>query len=270
MKDFYFDQNSFLHRLNPLSKIVAVFPSLTFLIVVTDPWCPGGFVLFWALLTIFLGKIKIGWYLKRTLPLVLLTTGFIIIYPFIINPKMVSDTQLLFTIFDKKIYLDGIIYGLTTALRAMAMMLGTLVFVITSDLADFIRSLVQQVKLPYRIGFSMMATFRFIPMLSGEMDNIKAAHKVRGVSDKRGLIAQYSRMRRYSIPLLATGIRKAERVALAMESRAFGAYQDRTWFRKSRFNIYDGIFIVCCWALSLFYLLIINHAGLMGNLIFLR
>ena len=183
---------------------------------------------------------------------------------------MVSGTPLLYTIGDTNIYLGGVIYGLTTALRVLAMMLGTMMFVITTDLADFIRSLIQNLKLPYRVGFGMLATFRFIPMLSGEIENIRSAHKVRGISESGGPISQYHRLRRYAVPLLATGIRKAERVALAMDSRAFGCDKNRSWLRKSHFSIHDVFFITLNWSISLIYLLILHYFNLMGNLIFIR
>ena len=71
---------------------------------------------------------------------------------------------------------------------------------------DFIRALVQQWRLPYRIGYIAMAAYRFVPMLSSELHVIQNAHKVRGISNRGGLRAQYDRAKRYAVPLLATVI----------------------------------------------------------------
>jgi energy-coupling factor transport system permease protein len=50
----------------------------------------------------------------------------------------------------------------------------------------------------------------------------------------------------YAIPLLASAVRKGERVALAMESRGFGALPHRTYFRVTTFGRADLIFGLAC------------------------
>ena len=52
------------------------------------------------------------------------------------------------------------------------------------------------------------------------------------------------------MPLLAGAIRHAERVALAMDSRAFGAYPDRTERRLVPFRARDVVFIAAFWLAS--------------------
>jgi energy-coupling factor transport system permease protein len=44
------------------------------------------------------------------------------------------------------------------------------------------------------------------------------------------------------VPLLTGAIRKAERVALAMDARGFGAYPTRTYYRRSVFTWRDLAF----------------------------
>ncbi|NCC31446.1 MAG: hypothetical protein EOM24_05385 [Chloroflexia bacterium] len=90
------------------------------------------------------------------------------------------------------------------------------------------RALVQQGRLPYKIGYGAMAAFRFVPMLQSELRVIQATHRVRGVAGGGGVRGAYTQARRYAVPLLATAIRQAERTALAMDGRAFGAYETRT------------------------------------------
>jgi len=46
----------------------------------------------------------------------------------------------------------------------------------------------------------------------------------------------------YVIPLLALAVRRGERVALAMESRAFGALPRRTYYRATSFGRADVVF----------------------------
>ena len=54
-------------------------------------------------------------------------------------------------------------------------------------------------------------------------------------------------MVRLVVPLLAGAIRHAERVALAMDARAFGAHPDRTERTISRWRRRDTVFVIAFW-----------------------
>ncbi|MFT4229718.1 MAG: energy-coupling factor transporter transmembrane component T, partial [Microbacterium sp.] len=54
----------------------------------------------------------------------------------------------------------------------------------------------------------------------------------------------------YVVPLLAGAIRHAERVALAMDARAFGAHPTRTERYPVPFRTRDVVFAVLFWAVS--------------------
>ncbi len=270
MKGFYYDGYSFLHRLNPLTKIIATAPMILFLALVTDPWAPAVFILLFSLTSIVLGKIPLVRYVKTTAPLLLLVTGFLIVYPLVVDPARVAGTAVAFQLGRLTVRWGGIIFGLATALRVLSLVLGTMLFVLTTDSADFVRALVQQWRLPYRVGYSAMAAYRFIPMLNSELAVIRAAHKVRGISDRGGLRAQFDRAKRYAVPLLATAIRKAERTALAMDSRAFGAFEDRTYYRRLFFTSRDWLFIVFFWLISIAIILTLKQVGLLGSLVLLQ
>jgi energy-coupling factor transport system permease protein len=270
MESYYYGGDSLLHRLNPLAKIIATAPVLLFLALVTDPWTPAAFILLFSLVSVICGRIPLVRYLKTVGPLIFLVTGFLIVYPLVVDPARVAGTAVVFALGPVVVRWGGVVFGVATALRIFALMLGTLLFVLTTDSMDFIRALVQQWRLPYRIGYSAMAAYRFVPMLSSELDVIQNAHKVRGISDRNGLRAQYDRAKRYAVPLLATAIRKAERTALAMDSRAFGAFETRTYFRQLAFATRDWLFVITFWGVSLALVLTLAHAGLLGSLVLLQ
>ena len=108
----------------------------------------------------------------------------------------------------------------------------------------------QQLHLPYRVGYTALAAFRFVPRFRYELDVIRQAHRVRGTHGGRGPIAAVSRWFGYMVPLLASAIRHAERVALAMDARAFGAYPDRTERHLVPFRARDTVFTIAFWAVS--------------------
>lgn len=52
------------------------------------------------------------------------------------------------------------------------------------------------------------------------------------------------------MPLLAGAIRHAERVALAMDARAFGAHPDRTERHLVPWRVRDTVFVAVFWIVS--------------------
>lgn len=270
MQTIYYEGSSFLHRLNPLSKFIISLLLFAFMLLITDPWTPLVFTVFTLALLVWAGGIPLSRLLRVMVPMFVIALTFLVLYPFLVRQSLVQDTPLLFQLGPLHIYQGGIDYGIAIALRVLALLTLSLPFSLTSDSADFIRSLVQQWQLPYRIGYSTLAAFRFVPMLQGELTVIGAAHRVRGVNGAHGWRGAYERIRRYAVPLLATAIRQAERTALAMDGRAFGAFPERTYFRRMRFSTADWIFILGTLAASGVIVFGLKLLGLLGPLALLQ
>ena len=126
------------------------------------------------------------------------------------------------------LYGGALAVGLATGLRFVAIIALALIAGLTSTGPDLVRTAVQQLRVPYRIGYTALAAFRFVPRFGHELEVIRQAHRVRGAHGGRGPFAALARWWGYIVPLLAGAIRHAERVALAMDARAFGAHPDRT------------------------------------------
>lgn len=96
--------------------------------------------------------------------------------------------------------------------------------------------------LPPRYSYSLLAALRFLPTLETELAMFRTAHQIRGARGSGGkeLIRRWYR---YAIPLLAGGIRRAERVALVMEAPGFHDRKDRTYFRSLRWHRRDTLFV---------------------------
>jgi energy-coupling factor transport system permease protein len=270
MQSIYYKGDSFLHRLNPLGKLLVFLPLMIFILLTSEPWTPLAFILLTIIVLLLLGKIPASRFVRILGPMLLLIVVFLLIYPFLIRPSIVEETPLLFELGPIALYQGGLYYGVTTATRVLALLLLSLPFSLTTDSADFLRALVQQWLLPYRIGYSILAAFRFAPMLKTEMAVIQAAHRVRGVNGGHGWRGGYERLRRYAVPLLATAIRQAERTALAMEGRAFGAFAERTYFKRMKFSRIDWLFLLGMIGVSGLLIAILSNTGLLGPLEFLQ
>ena len=241
----------FLHFLNPLAKIGGPLPFMVYLLFVRDIATPLAFVCLALLLLTIGAKLtpRIGLIVWLGLPLVVAVLS--VSFALWTDAARVDDTRLLFQLGEYRFYLGAWLIGLATALRLAALLSLALIAGLTMTGPDLVRSLVQQLHVPYRIGYTALAAYRFVPRFRYELENIRQAHRVRGVSGGRGPIAGVRRYLGYIVPLLVGAIRHAERVALAMDSRAFGAHESRTERYLMPFRARDWVFMALFWAVGI-------------------
>ncbi|BBI34308.1 energy-coupling factor transporter transmembrane component T family protein [Cohnella abietis] len=270
MTGLYNWRDSALHRLNPLIKLVAVLPAILFLTLVTDPWIPMALAIANSIAIMWLGRISPLQFMRSSIPMLFIACGILLSYSLLASSRVTDGSVVWFTLGPVTVYKAGVLYGAATALRLYAMFGVTLMFVMTTEPADFIRAMIQQWKLNEQFGYGTLAVFRFIPDLRRELEAVKAAHRVRGMSG-RGSKGKFSeRLRRYMIPLLAAAIRRAERTSYAMDARGFGSSTIRTYYRHYSFGTRDWVFLASYWLMTLAIIAVIERFGGMGTLSFLK
>ena len=237
----------FLHRLNPLAKAAAPLPAIALLFVVRDLATPLALGLL-ALATLLAGarlrpRVAVAFVLGAPALVGLLTVS-VGIWT---DPASVAGTPVVWRLGDAAVHTGALLVGLSTALRLVAILVSALLVAAGTDGPELVRALVSQLRVPYRFGYAALAAFRFVPRFKYELDLIRQAHRVRGTVRGRGPLAAARRGLGYVIPLLAGAIRHAERVALAMDARAFGAYPTRTERHPSLWRGRDTAFVLLYW-----------------------
>lgn len=233
----------FLHGLNPLSKSGAVVPAMVLLVFVRDLATPFAFLLL-AYAIILVGArmtLRTATLLFLALPLGVMAIG--VGFSLWVDAARVDHTAPLLQIGEWTLFSGAIAVGFSTAVRLAAILALALIGGLTTTGPDLVRASVQQLRVPYRIGYTALAAYRFVPRFGHELAIIRAAHRVRGHHGGRGPFARLARGWGYILPLLAGAIRHAERVALAMDSRAFGAHPTRTERHLIAFRRRDVVFI---------------------------
>ncbi|MBS1675595.1 MAG: energy-coupling factor transporter transmembrane protein EcfT [Actinobacteria bacterium] len=234
---------AWLHQLNPLAKLAAVLPAMVLLLFVRDLATPIAFLALAYAVVISGARLRgRGWALLFAgIPLgVLLLGSAMALWT---DPAQVAGTPVVLHAGDWELHAGALEIGAATALRLAAILALTLISGLTSTGPDLVRAGVQQLRIPYRIGYTALAAYRFVPRFGYELSVIRSAHRVRGTHGGRGPFARLARGWGYIVPLLASAIRHAERVALAMDSRAFGAFPTRTERHVVPFRIRDVVFI---------------------------
>ena len=127
--------------------------------------------------------------------------------------------------------------------RLLCFALLSLVFVRTTEPQHLLLSLVHQLHLSARVAYGVMVGYRMLPVFQADYVTIRAAQRLRGVREGKALFHPFSRLRRYALPLLTGAVRRAGRIATAMDARAFGALPRRTYREEMVVTVADWVFL---------------------------
>lgn len=236
--DFSYKE-TWLHRVNPslkFSVIVILFIHLLFVHNIN-------FVINYMLVTLLLYVAFTGHPWKRVL---------LIFIPFLLIFLTSSTSMIFFGKGEATWWKWGLIHiteesfyrGLHLGFRGIVFAILGIVFSLTTRPVFLFYSLMQQVKLKPKYAYSFMAAVRLIPIMIEEFQTLKYALKVRGVQERRGFIGFFEKLKSYSIPMLSQSIRRAHRIAVAMEAKRFSDAMNRTYYYRIGFSRYDLLFLL--------------------------
>lgn len=121
--------------------------------------------------------------------------------------------------------------ALATALRVLAVGLPAVALFVRVDPTDLADGLAQVLRLPARFVLGALAAIRMMTLLVDDWRQLAMARRARGLADT-GRLRRGASM---AFALLVLALRRATTLAVAMESRGFGAPGRRTWARVARF-----------------------------------
>jgi len=251
----YYRANSFMHRMDALTKFLWIIRRRVLGFTVSDPLLLGLLVLTLVFVTFALGRLpprmvlRMGFYF---VPLSL-AAGF---FQMVIRSH---GTTVLAHLGPLAITSAGLQFGMVFGLRILLIAFASLIFVWTTDPRDLIVSIIY-LRVPYRIAYAVFVALRFVPLLENEAAVIREAQSVRGVEQVHGRVES---LKRYVLPLLLSGIRKSENTAVAMDSRAFGAFPTRTYVKEFHWTASGIVFLLIFAAIGV---ALIYAAARRGNL----
>ena len=262
----FYEGDSYLHRRNPALKLLCAMVMVLAVTLAFDPWTPLVFLVLGGVVLRLLGGVPLR-RLPGALVLIVLVGGLGLVAAnalFYAAPAG-STPRVLWTLGKLRVTAEGLRVGVSLALRMLAIVLYSLIYVATTDPTDLILSLIQQACFPFRLGYGVLVAYRFLPLWRSELQTIRAAHRVRGVGERAGLRGRWQELRRYALPLLAGAIRKAERVAIAMDSKAFGALPQHTYYRRLKVVAADWVMLASSLVLTVGLLVGLGRAGLLAG-----
>ncbi len=238
--------NSFVHKLDPRSKL-----SFVFLFIVTvflaNNALTYGLLLGFTLLVIFSSRIRIYFLMNGLKPIL-----FLIIFTFLMHIFFTKEGAVLLDWKFIKIYEEGLRQAIFISIRFLVLVLMTSVLTLTTSpisITDGLEDLLgpfKRFKLPvHELALMMSISLRFIPTLMDETDKILKAQLARGSDISTGSIKQRIRaVIPLLVPLFVSAFKRAEDLAVAMEVRGYRGGEGRTRYRQLRWHWRDTLIMV--------------------------
>jgi energy-coupling factor transport system permease protein len=238
----YVPGNSFLHRLDPRTKLIGLvaIASATFLTARPLPMViPFLFVLAFAF---YSGLAKN------------LLKGFVLFIPLIIfvlfldsffagDPSGTIYFSSDIWVFHPVLSEGRIMFALAMVLRLLSIGGFSLLFIMTTDYTAFVKSL-KQMKFPATFSFSLGYALRSITGLYQDLGNIMDAQRSRGLEYDRNVVTKgRNALMAVTIPMTVSVLKRSQHVSDAMQSRGFGSGVQPTVYRPQRFGRQDLIMI---------------------------
>ncbi|MCI5951281.1 MAG: energy-coupling factor transporter transmembrane protein EcfT [Anaerostipes sp.] len=225
----YYKGNSVLHRLDPRTKV-------------------AGTVLY--IISLFIGK-SIAAYLLAGVFLAVMVKISTVPFSYMVRGLKAVFTILIFSVVLNMFFIPGEVIvdfgfcdisreGLQTAvfmaIRLVFLILGSSLMTLTTtpnQLTDGMEKLLKplkKLKIPvHEISMMMAIALRFIPILTEELDKIMKAQMARGAEfDQGNLIQKVKSVVPILVPLFVSAVRRANDLAMAMESRCYHGGEGRT------------------------------------------
>jgi energy-coupling factor transport system permease protein len=233
------DPRAPLARANPVAKLGAAALLMAVLFVSLDPLTPA-IVLAGVVAAIPFTGLSPRDLLGRTWPILVaaLAVG-------VLNAAFAADRggEIAVAIGPLAISGQNLVAGIGLGLRLMAIALSGVLAFVTTDPTKLADALIQQLRFSPRFAVGALAGARLMPTLATEWQTLALARRARGVSSGRSPLAAVGLFFGQLLALLVGAIRRATRLATAMEARGFGSRPCRTIARPQRMRGRDWILL---------------------------
>jgi len=237
----YFPADSPVHRLDPRTKLVLLIMYIIGVFLVKEVWVFAVVIAFMLFMTA-MSHVPMSYLLKALKPM-----KWLLPLMFLINLLMIrTGTELVRWRFIV-ITTGGLKQAVFIVLRLAALVTGSSLLTLTTtpvSLTEGLERLLSPLKIikfpAHELAMMMTIALRFIPTLLEESDKIMKAQLSRGADLESGSIFRRAKaMLPILIPLFINSFRRAEDLALAMESRCYHGGEGRTRLKVLKLHMRD-------------------------------
>lgn len=255
--------NSVIHRLDPRTKIGMMILYIVMTFLVKDIWFMS-IPFLYLVLELILSGISLRYILNSLKPI-----RFLLILMFLLNLFFTKGENVLFGI-DLgfwKLTGEAVLQSCFLSIRIILLVAGASMLTLTTSpiaLTDGLEKLLSPLKIfhfpAHELAMMMTIALRFVPTLMDESDKIRNAQMSRGADFESGnIFKRVKSMIPILIPLFVSSFRKADELAIAMESRCYHGGDGRTRMHQLKFRIDDlfAILITLAFVAALIVILVL-------------
>ena len=239
----FFPGDSFVHRLDPRTKLLMVIIYIVALFMASN-WLGYGLVIAFLAVSIKISTIPLKSITKGLKPVMM-----IVVFTGVLNLFFTPGTHEIVNIFGFSLTWEAVERAAQMILRIMLLITGTFLLTYTTSpiaLTDGLERLLsplKAVKFPvHELSMMMCIALRFIPTLIEETDKIMCAQKARGADFENGSLMDRARaLIPILVPLFISAFRRADELATAMECRCYQGGEGRTKLKQLHYTRLDFI-----------------------------
>ena len=256
----YFPGDTVVHRLDPRTKLLLLIVYIVALFQAKS-WWSYGLVLAVSVLCMAISKIRPKNLFKGLKPML-----FIIVFTSLLNIFYTQGTPILPGWI---VTWEGLGRSAQMILRITLLIAGTFLLTYTTSpiaLTDGLERLLsplKKIRVPvHEMTIMMSMALRFIPTLIEETDKIMSAQKARGADFETGSLFQRAKaLLPILVPLFVSAFRRADELAVAMESRCYHGGEGRTRMKQMKLQGIDFAALLLG-AAVLAAVIVLRHFGL--------
>ena len=242
----YVPVESLLHRMDPRSKLLIIFIFVCVVFIANNS-LTYGILLVYTILMIMFSKVRIRFILSGLIPVL-----WLVLFTLLLHLFFTKEGALIVDWGWFKIYEEGIRQGIFISMRFFLLVLVTSLLTLTTtpieitDGIEYLLAPLKKVNFPvHELALMMSISLRFIPTLMQETDKIMKAQIARGVEFTSGPFKERLKaIIPLLIPLFISSFKRAEELAVAMESRGYRGGEGRTKYRQLKWTIVDTSMIL--------------------------
>ena len=242
----YVAGDSVIHKLDPRTKIAMMILYIAMTFLVKDIWfLTIPFV--YLVLELFLSGISLRYILNSLKPIRVL-----LILMFLLNLFFTKGEHVWLDLGFWQLTGEAVLQSFFLSIRIVLLVAGASMLTLTTSpiaLTDGLEKLLAPLKFlhfpAHELAMMMTIALRFVPTLMDESEKIRSAQMSRGADFESGnIFKRVKSMIPILIPLFVSSFRKADDLAIAMESRCYHGGDGRTRMHQLKFRKEDLFAII--------------------------
>jgi energy-coupling factor transport system permease protein len=234
----YVRGDSFVHRLDPRTKIAVLLAFTSVAVVVYEAGAMAlafsSLLVLAALSGAFRHWRSVVW---GSLPLIAVVVLFSIMFPRVTYGPVLLAADL--WLLHPRVTPGGILYSASVGLRLLTVVGASALFIMTTRFEDFVAGL-RKLRVPYIFAFSLGLALRSITLMSADMRAITDAQRSRCLElDAGGLVRNANRLLALAVPMIICLISRSRNISSAMMCRGYGSVRRPTLYSSLKIGPAD-------------------------------